>query len=65
MILFLFVSAAQAAEEASPGFSMGEIWAHSGPIARIVIVMLIFMFLGTIFTSIERWLAFQIGRAHV
>jgi biopolymer transport protein ExbB/TolQ len=62
MILFLLTAVAHAADEPAPGFSLTEIWAHSGTIARVVIVMLTAMFLGTIFTSFERWLAFRRAR---
>jgi biopolymer transport protein ExbB/TolQ len=58
MILFLLENLAWAADEAAPGFTLREIWQHSGGIARTVIVMLVVMFLGTIFTGFERALAF-------
>ncbi len=62
MILFLLENIALAADEAAPGFTMSEIWQHSGGIARGVIVMLGFMFLGTIFTGFERSIAFYNAR---
>lgn len=60
MLLLLLETVARA-EEAAPGFTMSEIWAHSGWIARSVIVCLIFMMVGTIMVFIERMIAF--GRA--
>nr|MBA2321569.1 MotA/TolQ/ExbB proton channel family protein [Deltaproteobacteria bacterium] len=62
MILFLLENLAWAADEAAPGFTMREIWQHSGGIARAVIVMLVVMFLGSIFTGFERALAFYNAR---
>lgn len=40
MLLFLLESMALA-EEAAPGFTLAEIWYHSGFIARSVIIMLL------------------------
>ena len=57
MLLSVLTNVAIAAEEAAPGFTMAEIWAHSGGIARTVIVMLIVMMLASIIVSLERaWL---------
>ncbi len=61
MLLLLF-DIALAAEEASPGFTLGEIWEHSGPIARVVILLLLCMFVATIVVGIERAIAFNRAR---
>ena len=45
MLLSIVTNVAIAAEEAAPGFTMAEIWEHSGGIARTVIVMLVVMVL--------------------
>ncbi len=63
MVLFLFATLAHAADEAAPGFTMAEIWQHSGPVAKIVIVMLIVMLLGSILTGFERLLAYSRARS--
>lgn len=63
MLTWMFVSLAHA-EEAAPGFTMAEIWAHSGFIARFVIITLIAMLVGTIWVGIERGLAFRRARQH-
>jgi biopolymer transport protein ExbB/biopolymer transport protein TolQ len=62
MLLLLIEMLARAQDEAAPGFTMSEIWAHSGAIARIVIFMLAGMLLGTIFVTVERLMAFRRGR---
>ena len=62
MFLFVVTQLAYAAEEAAPGFTLMEIWQHSGPVAKVVIVMLLVMFFGTIVTGFERFLAFQRAR---
>jgi len=54
MLLSILTNVAIAAEEAAPGFTMAEIWDHSGGIARTVIVMLIVMMLASIVVSLER-----------
>ena len=59
MMIFLYTMAEAFAEEAAPGFTLKEIWEHSGALARGVIVMLIVMLVASIFVSIERWLAFR------
>ena len=41
-MLLLLTQIALAADEAAPGFTMWEIWEHSGPIARAVIFILVF-----------------------
>ena len=61
-MLLMLLDALAWAQEPAPGFTLGEIWAHSGFIARSVIITLILMFLGTIFVWIERSLAFSRGR---
>lgn len=50
-------------EEAQAGFTLAEIWAHSGFIARVVIFMLVAMFISTIFVTIERAIAFNRARS--
>jgi len=62
MFLPLLLEAAAFAQEPTPGFTLEEIWAHSGLIARSVIVILIAMFLGTVVIGIDRWLAFRRSR---
>ena len=61
-MLLLLLEIAQAAEEGGSGFTLAEIWAHSGFIARIVIAMLAIMFVATIVVGIERLLAFNRAR---
>src|SRR5437762_2561425 len=61
-MLLLLLEARAHAEEAAPGFTLSDIWAHSGAIARVVIVMLLIMFLGTIMVAVERWIAFSRSR---
>lgn len=60
-MLLLFIAEAFA-EESAPGFTLGEIWAHSGPLAKFVIVMLVVMMLGAIYVAIERTLHFRTAR---
>ncbi len=62
MMLFLLESVARAEEATGGGFTMGEIWAHSGLVARIVIAILVAMFLASVFTFIERLIAFNRAR---
>lgn len=62
MLLWMLTTAAMA-EEAAPGFTMRDIWNHSGWLARGVIIMLAFMFLATIWTAIERLLAYNRARS--
>ncbi|MEN0064645.1 MAG: MotA/TolQ/ExbB proton channel family protein [Myxococcota bacterium] len=60
MLLILLESLAYAQEgEAQVGFTLAEIWEHSGFIARSVIIMLVVMMLGTVAVFIERLLAFR------
>ena len=61
-MLLLLVEALAHAEEAAPGFTLGEIWAHSGLIARLVILTLVAMMIGTIMVFIERMIAFSRAR---
>lgn len=60
-MLLMLIEAVARAEEAGSGFTLREIWEHSGAIARVVIFMLLGMLLATIFVGIERMIAF--GRA--
>jgi biopolymer transport protein ExbB/biopolymer transport protein TolQ len=62
MFLPLLLEAVAYAQEPAPGFTLEEIWAHSGFIARAVIVILAAMFLGTIIVGIDRLLAFRRAR---
>src|SRR5262245_49799596 len=61
MLLFLMEVTARA-EEAAPGFTIGEIWAHSGFIARVVIFTLTGMLIATFFVGLERLMAFSRAR---
>jgi biopolymer transport protein ExbB/biopolymer transport protein TolQ len=62
MFLSLLISAAMAADpEGGSGFTMMDIWTHSGWIARGVIITLVLMLLAVAFVSVERMIAF--GRA--
>lgn len=61
MLLMLFEAIAHA-EEAGSGFTLTEIWQHSGAIARTVILMLVVMLVGSIFVGIERGIAFNRAR---
>jgi biopolymer transport protein ExbB/biopolymer transport protein TolQ len=61
MLLLLLESIAYA-EEAAPGFTMAELWEHSGFIARAVIVTLILMLFASILVTIERLIAFNRAR---
>ena len=63
MLLLLLESLAYAAEDGASGFTMREIWEHSGAIARAVIIMLIVMFVATILVGIERLIAFNRARS--
>jgi biopolymer transport protein ExbB/TolQ len=63
MLLWTLTSIALAADEAAPGFTLGEIWQHSGPIARGVIVMLLVMLLASLFVAIERVIAYSRARS--
>ena len=61
MLLLLLESIAYA-EEAAPGFTIAELWEHSGFIARSVIVTLILMLFASILVTIERLIAFNRAR---
>lgn len=61
MLLLLLEAIAQA-EEGAAGFTMREIWEHSGFIARSVIVTLVVMMVACVFVSIERLRAFGKAR---
>jgi hypothetical protein len=66
MLLSILTNVAIAAEEAAPGFTMAEIWEHSGGIARTVIVMLVVMMLASIVVSIERaWMFHKAKEASI
>lgn len=60
MLLFAIVEAF--AEEGGSGFTLAEIWDHSGFLARAVIITLLGMMLGSMVISIERLLAFNTAR---
>lgn len=64
MLMLLLEGLAHAQENEAVGFTLAEIWEHSGFIARAVIVTLLAMFLATIVVGIERALAFRRARAH-
>jgi len=63
MLLFLLESLAHA-EEAAPGFTLMEIWQHSGFIARGVIAMLGLMLVTVVLVGVERFIAFSRARSH-
>ena len=58
MMLLLTIAEALA-EDAAPGFTLAEIWEHSGALARAVIITLILMLIGSILIAIERFMAFR------
>jgi biopolymer transport protein ExbB/TolQ len=62
MLLLLLETVARA-EEAAPGFTLMEIWEHSGFIARAVVVTLALMMFGSILITVERLIAFNRARA--
>jgi hypothetical protein len=51
-----------ASEEAGSGFTMSEMWAHAGFIARSVIITLLLMGIACVVVWVERWLAFRKAR---
>jgi len=63
MLLTLLISLAHATEEETIGFGMMDIWNHSGWLARAVIAILLFMLLGTLIVSLERFFVFNKRRA--
>jgi biopolymer transport protein ExbB/TolQ len=58
-MLILLTVAEALAEDAQVGFTLAEIWDHSGWLARSVIVCLLLMLLGTLLIAVERMLAFR------
>lgn len=58
MMLLLTIAEALA-EEGGSGFTLREIWDHSGGLAKAVIVTLVFMLLASVMIAIERFLAFR------
>ena len=62
LVMLLAETLAQAAETEGSGFTMWEMWVHSGWIARSVLIMLGFMLIASIFVSIERLIAFNRAR---
>ncbi|HHO50658.1 MAG TPA: MotA/TolQ/ExbB proton channel family protein [Deltaproteobacteria bacterium] len=62
MLLLLLEGLAHAEEEMASGFTLAEIWAHSGFIARAVIITLLMMFLATLVVMVERLIAFRRAR---
>jgi biopolymer transport protein ExbB/TolQ len=60
-MLLLLIEGVARAQEGS-GFSMGEMWAHAGFIARSVIITLVLMSFVTVVVVIERWIAFNRSR---
>lgn len=63
-MLFLVLESLAYAEEAAPGFTLMEIWEHSGAIARAVIVTLVLMGLAAVVVCIERLIAFRTAKTH-
>lgn len=64
MLWMLLHGLAYAAEEDVAGFTLAEIWEHSGLIARSVILLLVVMFLAVCVISVERTIAFLRARSH-
>lgn len=62
-MLLLMTMTQALAEEAASGFTLAEIWEHSGYLARAVILSLVLMLVATIIISVERWLAFRTATA--
>jgi biopolymer transport protein ExbB/biopolymer transport protein TolQ len=54
LVLPLLAQVALAADEAAPGFTMVEIWEHSGGIARAVIFTLALMLVAALVVAVER-----------
>ncbi len=63
MLLFLLEGLAHA-EEAGSGFTLSEMWTHSGFIAKSVIITLTLMMVVCIMVGIERLIAFSRARKH-
>jgi biopolymer transport protein ExbB/TolQ len=64
MLWMLLQGLAFAADEPASGFTLQEMWEHSGFIARSVIVLLIVMALAVAVVSVERTIAFLRARGH-
>ncbi|TVQ87383.1 MAG: MotA/TolQ/ExbB proton channel family protein [Deltaproteobacteria bacterium] len=64
MLWMLLHGLAYAADDGASGFTLAEIWDHSGWIARSVIVLLVVMFLATCIIFVERTVAFLRARSH-
>lgn len=62
MLLLLIGNIARAQEEAAPGFSLTDMWANAGGVARAVLITLLLMIIATIYVTTERWMAFYRGR---
>ena len=63
MLLSLLLQFAYAAEDEAVGFSLMDIWNHSGWLARSVIVCLILMLVVSIIVGVERLIAFNRARS--
>jgi biopolymer transport protein ExbB/TolQ len=63
MLWMLLHGLAWAADEDVTGFTLAEIWEHSGWIARAVIVLLVVMFVAVCIISVERTIAFMRSRS--
>ncbi|MCB9664943.1 MAG: MotA/TolQ/ExbB proton channel family protein [Alphaproteobacteria bacterium] len=59
LTILLAITSALAEEEAASGFTLREIWDHSGGLAKGVIVMLALMLLASLFVAVERLIAFR------
>lgn len=59
MILFYLTNLAYGSEEAASGFTMAEMWTHSGYIAKSVIIILALMFVAAIIVAVDRLWAFK------
>ncbi len=57
--MLLITIASALAEDGASGFTLREIWEHSGALARAVIVTLILMLVATVIIAIERTLAYR------
>lgn len=62
LLLAIAEAFAEEAAGAGSGFTLAEIWDHSGPLAKGVIITLILMMVGSMVVSIERLLAFNSAR---
>lgn len=59
LLMLLDIAHALAAEEGGSGFTLREIWDHSGPLAKGVIIMLIVMLAASLLIAVERFIAFR------